>query len=326
MKKKAFIFTLIGALVSPVQAWANYAQRSDVKDFIQMMASKHDYDSGMLADWFQRATKQEGTLKAIAKPAEGLPWYRYRKIFITEKRINHGVQFWQQHEKELERAQQDYGVPPEIIVAIIGVETFYGKHAGKYPVFDTLVTLGFDYPKRGEFFRSELEQYLLLIREENMEPFSLKGSYAGAVGKPQFISSSYRHYAVDFDGDGKRDLFDNTADAIGSVANYFSRHGWRPGETITIRAKYKGNSDLSDFGMKPKKTVSELSSHGLFPAQPVVPSALAAPIVLEQEQHKEYWFGLHNFYVITRYNHSNLYAMAVYELSRLIKQQREQPR
>ncbi|TNF91872.1 MAG: lytic murein transglycosylase B [Gammaproteobacteria bacterium] len=320
------VLILLIALLLPANAAGNYAQRDDVKDFIHMMAKKHNYDSNELANWFQRAKRQEGTLKAIAKPAEGLAWYRYRKIFITEERINKGVKFWNDYETELNRAEQTYGVPAEIIVAIIGVETFYGKHAGKYPVFDTLVTLGFDYPKRGKFFRSELEQYLLLIREESLDPFSLKGSYAGAVGKPQFISSSYRNYAIDFDGDGKRDLLNNTADAIGSVANYFSRHGWKPGEAITIRAKYKGNKAFPDFGMKPKKSVSQLSSHGLFPAQPVVSSALAAPIALEQEEHKEYWFGLHNFYVITRYNHSNLYAMAVYELSQLVKQQRDQIR
>ena len=301
-------------------AHAGYENREAVKSFIAMMSDKHAYDPAMLTDWFRKAVRQDATLKSLDKPAESLPWHRYRKIFMTEKRINKGVEFWRENQALLRRAQQAYGVPPEIITAIIGVETFYGKYKGKYPVFDTLTTIAFDYPKRASFFKKELEQYLLLIREEDLDAHSLLGSYAGAMGKPQFISSSYRNYAVDFDDDSKRDLLTNTADAIGSVANYFSKHGWKPGEAIAVTANYSSNNQFTEYDMQPALSISALSKHGLFPSQPVLASALATPIQLQQTQSKEYWFGLHNFYVITRYNHSNLYAMAVYQLSQSIKQ------
>ena len=312
------------ACITLSTAYANYAERDDVKAFIDMMVDKHDYDRQLLTDWFRKAVKQEETIKSLDKPAEALPWHRYRKIFMTDKRIQGGIRFWQEHKDTLARAEATYGVPPEIITAIIGVETFYGKYKGKFPVFDTLTTIAFDYPKRASFFKKELEQYLLLIREEDLDAYTLKGSYAGALGKPQFISSSYRHYAVDFDNDGKRDLLNNTVDVIGSVANYFKRHKWKTGGAITVTASYRSSKPFADYAMKPEHSVSELSKHGLFPSQPVRPSALATPIQLEQPDHMEYWLGLHNFYVITRYNHSNLYAMAVYQLSQEIKQGMQQ--
>lgn len=308
------------ALLFSATLYASYETRQDVKDFIGMMQEKHGYDTEQLTRWFARAEKQDASLKAIARPAEALPWYKYRKIFIRDSRIEQGIQFWKDNEETLNRAEATYGVPAEIIVGIIGVETSYGQYKGKFPVFDTLITLGFDYPKRGKFFRKELEEYLLLIREEGLDAFEMKGSYAGAVGKPQFISSSYRAYAVDFDGDGKRDLLNNTADAIGSVANYFRRHGWKQGETVIIRAEYKSSNKFPDLGMKPKKSIGELTRFDLFPLQPVKNSELAQPIRLELDNGHEHYLGLHNFYVITRYNHSNLYALAVYQLSQLIKQ------
>lgn len=314
-----FLLTLL-LLASTAQA--NYAQRDDVKAFIQEMHSKHGHDVEKLTRWFSNASRQEETLKAIAKPAEGLPWHKYRKIFMTEKRINKGVAFWKKHQTTLERAEQKYGVPPEIITAIIGVETFYGVYKGKHPAFDTLVTLAFDYPKRAAFFRKELEQYLLLVKEENLDAFALKGSYAAAMGMPQFISSSYRHYAVDFDNDGRRDLLENPVDAIGSVANYFKHHDWKKDGPVVASARYSAKKPFVKYALKPKHSISALSKHGLFPSQPVAPSALATPIELELTQGHEYWLGLHNFYVITRYNHSHLYAMAVYQLSQAIRAQR----
>jgi len=315
----------ICVLLFSANLYAGYETREDVREFIRMVAEKHDYDTEQLTRWFARARRQEASLKAIAKPAEALPWYQYRKIFIKDSRIEQGIEFWNEHEETLLRAEETYGVPAEIIVGIIGVETFYGKHKGKFPVFDTLVTLGFDYPKRGKFFRKELEEYLLLIREEGIGAFDMKGSYAGAVGKPQFISSSYRHYAVDFDGDGRRDLLDNTTDAIGSVANYFKMHGWKQGEPIIVQAEFKNDGDFPELGMKPVKSISELTQAGIFPVQPSRSSDLAQPIQLELNDGHEYHLGLHNFYVITRYNHSNLYAMAVYQLSQLIKQGKDNP-
>ncbi|MCW8964389.1 MAG: lytic murein transglycosylase B [Gammaproteobacteria bacterium] len=311
---------IVAALLFSGPGHAGYEQREDVQSFINMMVEKHDYDRDLLTSWFEKAVKQEATIKSLDKPAESMPWHRYRKIFMTDKRINKGVEFWMENRQTLERAHATYGVPPEIITAIIGVETFYGKFKGKFPVFDTLTTIAFDYPKRASFFKKELEQYLLLIREEQLDAYTLKGSYAGALGKPQFISSSYRHYAVDFDNDGKRDLLENTVDAIGSVANYFKKHGWKDGDAITVTARYKSGKKFSEYPMKPENSISKLSQYGVFPSQPVRSSALATPIQLEQEDHMEYWLGLHNFYVITRYNHSNLYAMAVYQLSQSIKQ------
>lgn len=310
---------LIAAPILVNPAYAGYEKREPVQQFIDMMVEKHDYSRLQLAIWFQQAVKQEETLKSLDKPAESMPWHRYRKIFMTDKRINEGIQFWKENQETLKRANELYGVPAEIITAILGVETFYGKYKGKYPVFDTLVTIAFDYPKRAKFFKKELEQYLLLIKEEALDARDLKGSYAGAMGKPQFISSSYRHYAIDFDGDGKRDLLNNTADAIGSIANYFSEHGWKKDSPIAVTASYKSDQAFPEFDMKPKHTISELSKLGIFPSQPVLASLAATPIRLEQPDHGEYWLGLENFYVITRYNHSNLYAMAVYQLSQSIK-------
>jgi len=321
---KSLAFILFFLMLPAGSAFANYAERDEVKQFINMMVDKHDYDRELLTTWFRKVVKQEETIRSLDKPAESMPWHRYRKIFMTDKRIDGGIKFWQENLETLQRAEKTYGVPPEIITAIIGVETFYGKYKGKFPVFDTLTTIAFDYPKRASFFKKELEQYLLLIREETLDAYTLKGSYAGALGKPQFISSSYRHYAVDFDNDGKRDLLDNTVDVIGSVANYFKQHDWKNGEPVTVTARYQSDKPFGKYSMKPEYRVSELSQHGVFPTQPVRPSSLATPVQLEQPDHMEYWLGLPNFYVITRYNHSNLYAMAVYQLSQGIKQGMQQ--
>lgn len=315
-----FTFILVFTLIASCPLQAGYESRDDVKQFIDMMHNEHQFDKSQLLDWFSKATRQAKTLEAIAKPAERLPWYKYRRIFLTDKRTRQGIAFMKEHWEILARAERQYGVPPEIITAIIGIETFYGIYLGKYPAFDTLVTLGFDYPKREKFFRSELENYLLLVREEGFDPFDLKGSYAAAIGAPQFISSSYRHYAIDFDGDGKRDLLNNINDTIGSVANYFKRHGWRAGEAITVMANFKGRQ-FPEYDMKPVHSIDALSRQNLFPTQPVKSALLATPVQLELKNGYEYWLGLHNFYVITRYNHSNLYAMAVYQLSRRIKQE-----
>ena len=214
-------------------AQQNYAQRADVKIFIDEMVEQHGFDRAYLEDKFASAKRLDNVLESIAKPAEKeLNWGQYRPIFVTNKRSNKGKKFIRENRATLERAEKEYGVPVEIIAAIIGVETFYGRHTGKYTVFDSLTTLGFDYPKRGKFFRSELKQFLLLSKEEDIDIETMTGSYAGAMGMPQFISSSYRRYAVDFDGDGKRDLWNSTEDVIGSVANYFSEHGWVKGGEV----------------------------------------------------------------------------------------------
>ena len=301
------------------------SERDDVKVFIDKMADKHGFDRKKLTTLFTQVELKQKIIDAISRPAEGKPWFQYRPIFVTRTRINEGVDFWNENQKLLEQAEEKYGVPPEIVVAIIGVETRYGRHKGGYRVMDSLSTLAFEYPKRAKFFRSELEQYLLLAREEGLDPMSIKGSYAGAMGKAQFISSSYRNYAVDFDGDGKRDLWNNTADAIGSVANYFKRHKWQAGGDVIAPAIVGGDhiKALVGKGIKPHSTVADLRQRGVTAKTKLDSGALGALIELQTQAGHEYWLGLNNFYVITRYNHSELYAMAVYQLGQAIMKQRK---
>jgi membrane-bound lytic murein transglycosylase B len=316
-----FLCLAAGSANAAEPARGDYAQRADVKAFIEHVARRHGFDAQALEALFQGVRRQKSILKAIARPAEAKPWYQYRKIFLNPDRIQGGVRFWDEHADTIERASREYGVDPEIIVAIIGVETLYGKRTGRYPVLDALATLGFDYPKRGKFFRGELEQFLLLAREERMDPKAIKGSYAGAMGMGQFIPSSYRAYAVDFDGDGRRDLWD-PEDAIGSVANYFKRHGWKAEAPVAVRARVQGEAfrKLPRKGSKPVVPVSMLASHGVRPVSGGL-DGVSKVVFLEYDKgpaRKEYWIGFDNFYVITRYNRSPLYAMAVYQLSREI--------
>jgi membrane-bound lytic murein transglycosylase B len=298
--------------------------RAEFKVFAAEMEQKHQIPASEVEALLAGTEYRDDIIAAITRPAEAKPWYEYRPIFLKPDRIEGGVAFWQQNEALLESVSREYGIPPQIIVAIIGVETRYGKFTGRYRILDSLTTLAFGYPKRADFFRGELEQFLLLSREESIDPLSAKGSYAGAMGKPQFISSSYRRYAVDQDGDGRRDLWQSNADIIASVANYFKTHGWRPGEPITLQAKRNGQTDLSPYvnaGMKPSIKLEELLRQGLRPLNAMNmpdPEILTSLIKLDAGEHDEYWFGLHNFYVITRYNNSNLYAMAAYQLSQEI--------
>ncbi len=302
--------------VSPAGA----AYRPAVHQFVTDMAARHDFDRTRLGSLLEGLQMREDVLRAISRPAESMPWHRYRLIFVNRARVEEGVRFWERHGRALARAEAAYGVPAEIIVAIIGVETRYGRHTGRFPVLESLTTLAFAYPPRGAFFRSELEQFLLLARDEELDPAEVTGSYAGAMGTPQFIASSYRRFAVDFDGDGRRDLWDTTADAIGSVANYFRVHDWRPGGPVAARARPAAEARPRSLveGLEPRRTVSALTRAGLVPQVPLAGEARAAVIALEARDRTEYWLGLHNFYVITRYNHSALYAMAVYQLSQEI--------
>jgi len=285
-------------------------------------------DSQALEQLLAAAKKQKSILEAISRPAERrLTWGEYRKIFIEPKRINQGLKFWQTHADVLARAEKEFGVPAEVIVAIIGVETRYGRIMGSYRVVDALATLGFDYPKRGKFFRKQLAEYAQLVAEEKMDPLAQKGSYAGAMGFGQFIPSSYRAYAVDFDGDGKRDILTNRVDAIGSVANYFARHGWKSGEPVLGTVKF-GDKAIDDSwfnaGLKPKVSLTEWAERGIATDSSLAASQPATLMKMKMKDGDLYWLGLHNFYVITRYNHSRLYAMAVYELSQIIREKYQQ--
>jgi membrane-bound lytic murein transglycosylase B len=297
------------------------ATTADFAGFAAEMERKHGFDPKEVTALLNQTQFRDDIIKAITRPAESKPWHQYRAIFLKPERIAAGVKFWQENEGLLHQIASEYGVPPEIIVAIIGIETRYGEYTGRYRILDSLTTLAFGYPKRSSFFRSELEQFLLLTREEDVDPTQTKGSYAGAMGKPQFISSSYRSYAVDYDGDGHRDLWNNNADVIASVANYFKRHGWRQGEPITLQVKSGNNLEkFVKAGMKPSIKVGELLANDVKTqgSTTVDPTALTSLIELDAGGHNEYWLGLHNFYVITRYNHSSLYAMAAYQLSQEI--------
>ncbi len=294
-------------------------------DFVRKMVDEHGFDQARLEALLAGTEVRQSILDAIARPAEKrLNWGEDRKIFLTRERIRGGLDYWRRNTETLQRAQQQFGVPPEIIVAIVGVETRYGRFTGRYPVLDALATLGFHYPPRARFFRGELEHFLLLAREEGMSPEQPLGSYAGAMGRPQFIPSSYRAYAVDFDGDQKRDIWSNDADVIGSVGSYLARHGWKTGEPVTQRVQgvSEAHAPLIEAGYKPHQPVSEYVDAGIRLA-PALPSDMpAALIALDTGEETQHWLALGNFYAITRYNHSTMYAMAVYQLADAIKRLR----
>lgn len=322
-----FISLLLAcSLTSSLQAASlnsgDYQGRQDVEAFIDRMAKKGLYSEAELIELFSTVKKQSHLFKNMNRPAEKMHWYKYRPIFITKKRIQRGVDFYQKHKDLIDAISQKYQVPAEIMVAIVGVETFYGRIKGKAPVLDTLTTFAFDYPKRSKFFISELEHFLSLGKEHHIDIKSATGSYAGAMGVPQFISSSYRSYAVDHDGDGKTDLWDSPADILASVANYFKRHGWKPGEAITypLLVSNKAQADTFSTRLKPSYEYQDLVRKGLkVDALKIAAKTPVSLISLKQKNKTDYWVGLNNFYVITRYNHSPLYAMAVFQLSEAIK-------
>lgn len=299
-------------------AGEDYSLHPAAAEFIERLVAEDGFSRNELEELFSRAERQDRILEAIARPAEKTrPWHEYREIFVTDKRTRQGLEFMREHEEALARAEAETGVPASVIAAVIGVETYYGRVTGSHRVLNALSTLAFDYPPRSEFFTRELRHYLILTREQGIDPLSLKGSYAGAMGYGQFMPSSYRSYAVDFDGDGLIDIWENPVDAIGSVANYFKRHGWRPGEKVIVPARREG--DVPDgwlnAGLKPERRVAQFIAAGFEPLGDVPDDALATGIDLEGKDAREYWMGLHNFYVITRYNHSAMYALSVYQLS-----------
>ncbi len=329
LKKLLTLLILLSGILSTLPAQAiqltegDYRHREDVVQFIQRVAEKTDYSEQQLVDLFSQARQQTHLFERMDKPAEKkLEWHQYRKIFITDKRINKGIEFWQNNRELLQQVEQRYKVPAEIIIAIVGVETFYGVYKGKAPVFDTLVTFAFDYPKRAKFFTRELEEFLILSSTQKFDVRAVMGSYAGAMGMPQFISSSYRHYAVDFDGDGVANLFDSLPDVLGSVANYFVKHGWREGESIAYPLAASSPQKLAQMstGFKLDYQWDQLKAAGLASDGSTLQATTPVALVrLQQEESTDYWAGLKNFYVITRYNHSDMYAMAVYQLSQKLR-------
>ncbi len=297
----------------------SYLQRAEVQSYIAETASKTDLDQAWLEELFGAIGRQDRVIERISSPAEVvLNWGQYRQLFLKPKRIAEGRQFLKENAEILAKAEREFGVPPEIITAIIGVETFYGRLKGKDPALASLATLAFDYPPRSKFFRSELTEFLLLSKEEGLDPLEITGSYAAAMGVPQFISSSYRRYAIDFDGDGKRDLWQSTEDVIGSVANYFAEHGWQPQGPVVeqVFPKDMAYRSLLRKSLKPSLKAAQLAEKNIRPR--TVSKRKKSLLELETANGKQVWVGFHNFYVITRYNHSSLYAMAVYELSQEI--------
>jgi membrane-bound lytic murein transglycosylase B len=302
-------------------ALADYSKHQETAAFLDKMVKEHQFDRQQLQGWLSQAEKKQAILDAIARPAEKTkPWYEYRKIFLGQDRIDQGVEFWRDNAETLKDVAETYGVDASVVVAIIGVETRYGRHMGTYRVIDALTTLGFDYPPRANFFRGQLEQLFLLAREQGQDPLTLKGSYAGAMGFGQFIPSSYRHYARDHDGDGFADIWNNPRDAIASVANYFKAHGWQTGYPVVQKAQVKGTPDaaLVNTGARPELTLKELQRKGISVAKAPAGDPKAVLLSFDQENGPEYWVGFNNFYVITRYNRSHLYAMAVWDLSQAI--------
>ncbi len=328
MKRFLLVFMLLcsnAAMALEITA-GDYRGRDDVAAFVQRLALESQYSEAELIKLFSQVEKQSHLFAKLDKPAEKeLAWHQYRRIFIKEKRISRGVEFWQRHRNLLAEIRNQTGVPEEIIIAIIGVETFYGIYKGSDPVFDSLVTIAFDYPRRAKFFTRELEEFLLLAKEQNFNPRELYGSYAGAMGLPQFISSSYRNYAVDYDGDGQVDLFNSIPDITASVANYFVKHGWRKGESVAQSLTLSKNVSVSNMstGFKLAYQWQDLREKGFTSNASIGDQTRVALVKLMQPKQAEYWAGLKNFYVITRYNHSELYAMAVHQLAQLIRQQYE---
>lgn len=325
MRKKTSLLGAIILTLTSLPAFALIEENQAFNDFIGTMVSEHQFDETELRRLFQAVEIKDKILQAISAPAEALPWYKYRKIFLTDSRIKEGLRFWRENESVLTSVEKEYGVPPEIITAIIGVETRYGAHTGSYRVIDALATLAFAYPKRSRFFSSELVQFLILCRDEQLDPLEPLGSYAGAMGVPQFMPSSYIRYAADFDLDTKRDIWHNNADVIASVANYFAQHRWQQGAAIAYPVTASGDAYRQGLtkGLQPDASVVQLKHWQVRIPEQLNQDEKVKLLAFEQENDEELWLALHNFYVITRYNHSPLYAMAVYQLSQAIAEQKK---
>ncbi len=308
---------------TPRAAAALDIHREDVHGFIDEVAERDSIPKRQLRRLLKAAQSQPAIIEAMDRPAEkAKPWFEYRPIFLTERRIKEGTDFWIAHRQELDQASVRSGVAPEYIAAIVGVETYYGRMTGSYRVLDALSTLAFDYPARAKFFRDELEQFILLSRDLGLDPLTVKGSYAGAMGAPQFMPSNYRRYAIDANADGRIDLWNNWADVCASVGNYLKEHGWNAGEPVLSEAAVDADksADLDGHKLALDDTVETLQAKGVTFDNALPPDAKALLIAADEPDGVHWRVGYNNFYVITRYNHSALYAMAVYELAAAVKQ------
>ena len=313
---------LLVQLSVAVPAAALDGAREDVRAFVDEVTARNGLDRAWVEETIGEATLQPRIIELMTRPAERTkPWHEYRDHFITEERVRAGVDFWTAHRERLESVERATGVPAQVIVAILGVETYYGRITGTFRVLDALSTLAFDYPPRSDYFRAELEQFLLLSREEEVPPRAVKGSYAGAMGYPQFMPRSYRAYAVDGDGDGRRDLWGSWDDVIASVANYLAQHGWRAGEPVLAGASLPFPDDAAGLvsgSINTNETVGSLRQKGLDFESPLDDDAPALFIEVAGKDGPEQRAGFHNFSVITRYNRSVLYALAVNDLGETV--------
>lgn len=306
----------------PAAAAIDVSQYPQLQSLFKQLNDQHGFSYEKLNTLFQQVEIKQEILEIMNRPGESRPWPAYRQQFVTVPSANRGSRFWRRHQNALTKAQKKFGVDPAVIVAIIGVESRYGQSAGRIRTIDALTTLTLEYPRRADFFRRELVQFLLLAREQQIDPLTIKGSYAGAIGAAQFMPSSYRNYAIDFDNDGRTDLMGSRADAIGSIANYFKRHGWKPGEPAVSTAIIEGTVFpwFKDLRIKPMLSLKQLSHYGITAEQTNRdPELLAALVTLDGENGPEYRLSHNNYYVITRYNKNKKYAMAVYELSEMIR-------
>src|SRR3989338_3813326 len=315
MKMIRFAIALLAWIFVPQSAYS--ATLPGIPEFIDEMVAKHQFRRNELENVLDRAQHRPDVIEAISRPATIKPWSEYRASFVNPKRIRLGLEFWDKYPNTLRRAEQKYGVPQEIIIAVIGVETLYGQNAGNFRVLDALTTLAFDYPRRADFFRSELENYLLLAREQQFDLLDMRGSYAGALGIPQFMPSSYRNYAVDFNGNNKIDLLNEPADAIGSVANYLLGYGWVSGKQVAVRAQADEKASAVNFATP--QTLAAWSAVGVMPDAGLSQEEVARLTDFTVAEGKEYWLAFNNFDVITRYNNSDFYAMSVFQLAEELK-------
>lgn len=321
------LLIVCGGVAAPAPAMTT-KEHPELTGFIDRMVQTHGFKRAALRQLFAKVKIRPEIVAVMDRPGEARPWHEYRRRFITPEQIRNGAQYWQTHRAALERAYARCGVPPEIVVAILGVETRYGRNTGEFPVVDALATLAFAYPRRAEFFQRELEEYLLLAREQKLNPLQPRGSYAGALGIPQFMPSSYRRYAVDFDDDRRHDLFKSSIDAIGSVAHFLQEHGWERDAPVLDEARVDDPAapGLDALDLKPTIPVRDFVARGVYP-QPFLFAAtgepgerLASLIALDAESGPVYRLGYANFYAITRYNRSKHYAAAVYELAQALRQ------
>ncbi len=329
MSFKALFSLLLGLSSANISHGGDFDQYEELQALIASLEREAIYPRGELDTVFSQVKRQNKALEAMMRPAEGTKeWKDYRPSFLTNERINRGLDFWDKYHEALEVAEQQFGVPQEIILAILGVETKFGGNKGGFKVLDTLTTMAFDFPRRSTFFRQELKNYLILCKQQGLNPTEPLGSYAGAMGFPQFMPSSWRNLGIDFDGDNKADLINNPVDAIGSIANYFAVNGWKKDEVIATRAKIIGdNYDelINTKELKTLNTLAELKSKGLDAKEGTfADSTPVSALRLQGDNGAEFWLTFNNFYVITTYNRSHLYAMAVFQLSQALKEAKQQ--